>query len=64
MRTIQPETWAGIRENLRIVVERPGARSAWDLIKGRFNPEFRAFVDGLAPVAKEPKAPLISTQAS
>ena len=49
MRTIAPETWLGIRENLKIVIERPGARAAWELIKNRFNPEFRDFVDGLAP---------------
>lgn len=50
MRTIQRETWAGIRENLRIMVERPGVQQAWNLIKGRFNPEFGTFVDSLAPV--------------
>jgi hypothetical protein len=54
MGTIQHQTWSGIRENLRITLARPGAQAAWALIKGRFNPEFSAFIDGMIPAGEVP----------
>ncbi len=44
---LQSEHWSGIRESIKAIVAPPGARDCWGAIKGRLNPEFRAFIDKL-----------------
>lgn len=36
----------GLRETMNAMFSSPGQRAAWTLIKGRFNPPFRAYIDG------------------
>jgi hypothetical protein len=44
---LHTEHWSGIRESIRAIIAPPGARACWGEIKGRLNPDFRAFVDSL-----------------
>jgi len=47
IRSLNDQHWSGIRESVKAVMINPGARTCWNEIKDRFNPEFAAFVDGL-----------------
>jgi hypothetical protein len=46
-RTLATQHWSGIRESIKLIVAAPGAQTCWNEIKGRLNPEFRFFIDGL-----------------
>jgi hypothetical protein len=43
--TLQLESWEGIREFLRSVLQSQGAREFWDENSSAFNSRFRTFVD-------------------
>jgi hypothetical protein len=47
IRMLHTEHWSGIRNSIEAILAPPGAQGCWCEIKGRFNPEFRAFVDSL-----------------
>ncbi len=43
--TLKAEHAAGIRATIDVLFSLPGQRDAWALVRGRINPEFRAYVD-------------------
>jgi len=47
VRALHERHWSGIRASIAWVMASPGARTSWDEIKDRFNPQFSAFIDGL-----------------
>ena len=48
------EHWSGIRNSVAAIIAPPGARLCWRELEDRFNPDFRAFVEGL--IAAQPSA--------
>ncbi len=46
-RTLRDIHWVGIRASIDWVMSSPGARTSWQEIKNRFNPEFTTFIDAL-----------------
>ena len=53
--TLKDDHWTGMRNGLIASLEAPGRRVAWQLIKNRLNPDFRAYVDKIVNTAEAAK---------
>jgi hypothetical protein len=62
IRTLRDRHWAGIRASIAWVMSSPGARACWSEIKHRFNPQFSAFIDGLAAESPTPSVSIASNR--
>ncbi len=46
--TLKEDDWRAIAVNIDSLFTLPGTQAAWELVKNRSNPEFRAYVDEVA----------------